>query len=139
MSYSETTLWLFATLFSKINLMRFKEPHLETQLKECPLRVQDVAKVFALIFREETARDAVVTRVYDPVKGESGIHLQKLAVDFRDETSDGQDLASEEQTARICERMNRLFPRSDKRLTCIHHTAAGGPRHFHVQVERKTV
>lgn len=118
--------------------MRFKEPRLEKQLLECPPRLSEVAKVFAWIFREETGAEAVVTRVFDPVAGESGVHLAKRAVDFRDETSAGLDLATDAQSAKIVARMNLLFPRSDKKPTCLHHTAGGGPRHFHVQIERQS-
>jgi hypothetical protein len=114
--------------------MRFKDAHLEGELKECSARLQDIAKVFAWVFAEETGKEALVTRVYDPVPGESGVHLAKRAVDFRDASSDGIDLANDAQTARIVERMNRLFPRNDKFPTCLHHHVPGSTDHFHIQI-----
>lgn len=77
--------------------------------------------------------ESIVTRVLDPVEGESGVHPAGRAVDFRDEC-DGSFLYTEKQVAAIVEFLNEKYPRSDWKKVCIHHSFNGGPAHFHLQI-----
>ncbi len=81
--------------------------------------------------------EAVITRVWNRYKGESGVHPAKRAIDFRDETFDGPNhhfLYSPDQALEIVTEMNLKFPRHDGKLVCMHHSFQCGPYHFHVQI-----
>lgn len=85
----------------------------------------------------------VVTRVLEPIPGESGVHQAGRAVDFRNEIGvGGRCLYTDAEALDIVAKMNARFPRKDGRLVCIHHAftnhanpAAGrAPYHFHLQI-----
>lgn len=83
----------------------------------------------------------VVTRILEPVPGESGVHQAGRAIDFRNEHG-GRFLYTDAEALQLVEAMNKRFPRTDGRLVCIHHAAINhsipnGPRapyHFHCQI-----
>jgi hypothetical protein len=116
--------------------MRFKHPGLSHELETADPRLREMAKVFEMIFREETGQEPLITRVKEHIKGSSEVHPAGRAFDVRDETSEGLDTVSDEQVLKICKRMNLIFFRRDGKLACIHHAFGDGPRHFHVQAER---
>lgn len=81
--------------------------------------------------------EPTVTRVTDKVDGESGIHQLYRAVDFRNEYFDGKSkrwLYPIEEVTFICDTLNKKYPRTDKKLTAIHHSFKNGPFHFHLQI-----
>lgn len=116
--------------------MKFKLPHYREQLYASPKKLLEVALYFeALSLRYKV--EPVVTRVWDPVPGESGVHPAKRAVDFRDQYSVGNDtfhLYTEEQMISILNEMNSKFPRTDGKRVCIHHSFRTGPEHVHIQI-----
>lgn len=113
--------------------MQFKDPKLQAELSLCPMLLRSVAVDFERIFREETGLEPVCTRVFDPVEGESGVHRDRRAFDCRDEHA-GARLTTDAQAKKIVDRMNAIYPRSDGKPTCLHHSFSGGPLHFHVQI-----
>lgn len=116
--------------------MKFKKPHMKEQYEACPQKLLDVCEAFNQLSLKEGI-EPVVTRVTDPVAGESGVHIQHRAVDFRNEYHDGKEnrwLYPIETVEYIVDTLNKRFPRDDKRLVAIHHSFKGGKYHFHLQI-----
>lgn len=76
---------------------------------------------------------AVITRVSDKVKGDSGVHEDLRAVDIRG-TFKGKSYYTKIQVFNILRDINKLYPRSDGYKTAIYHSYGDGPAHFHLQV-----
>ena len=109
---------------------------MKEQYDACPAKLLEVCEAFNQLSLKEGI-EPVVTRVTDPVEGESGVHLQHRAVDFRNEYQDGKEnrwLYPIETVEYIIDTLNRRFPRSDKRSVAIHHAFRGGRYHFHLQI-----
>lgn len=116
--------------------MKFKEPHLETQYQGLPTLLHHVVEDFARL-SEEMGITPVITRVTDPVAGESGVHLDGRAVDVRDEHA-GVFTYSSSQRESLVNQINKLYPRIDGKVTCLHHSAPGSTAHFHFQIAVET-
>lgn len=78
----------------------------------------------------------VCTRILQPVPGESGVHLDYRAADFRNE-HEGKFLYDKAKVSAILESMNNKYPRCDGLKTCISHSFMGGPIHFHLQLPKE--
>ena|ERR1035437_267318 len=116
--------------------MKFKQPQMEDQYDKLPHKLQDVCNFF-LTLSEEHLVEPLVTRVTDPVVGESGVHPAHRAVDFRNQYFDGKNnvwLYNQETIDEILKAVNNEFPRTDGRLVAIHHSFQGGMFHFHLQI-----
>ena len=116
--------------------MKFKQPQYESQFEALPEKLREICYDFEQL-SVKNAVIPVVTRVTDPVHGESGVHPQHRAVDFRNQYSDGKVnrwLYPQETVQEIVETLNKKYPRTDGKLVCIHHSFAGGPFHYHVQI-----
>lgn len=112
----------------------FKSNHMRAQFNRMPLFLRMIAFDFADL-AEEYDKDIVITRVSDPVSGESGVHLDDRAFDVRDEHG-GEHTFTEEERLAIVNHLNAKYKRNDRFKTCIHHAFGGGPEHFHVQISR---
>lgn len=117
-------------------MLKFKEAHFEQQYDSRPPRLRAICADFVEL-ASKMGIDAVVTRVTDPVSGESGVHPAGRAVDFRDEYSPGCHLFTDEQVSVILEYLNGTYPRPDGLKVAIHHCFCGGPFHFHLQTSAK--
>lgn len=116
--------------------MKFKRPHLKAQYEASPQKLLEVCEAFNQLSLKEGI-EPVVTRVTDPVEGESGVHRQHRAVDFRNEFFDGKTkrrLYPIETVEHILDSLNNKFPRKDNRVVAIHHSFKGGAFHFHLQI-----
>src|ERR1035437_883725 len=116
--------------------MKFKQPQMEDQYDKLPHKLQDVCNFF-LTLSEEHLVEPLVTRVTDPVVGESGVHPAHRAVDFRNQYFDGKNnvwLYNQETIEEIVSEINKTFPRNDGKLVCIHHSFNQMPFHFHLQI-----
>jgi hypothetical protein len=117
--------------------MRFKENGMKDQLEQGPQKLKEVVLYFSHL-SEQCGIEPVVTRVWDAVTGDSGVHEAKRGCDCRDEYTcdDGEKkrLYTDEQVSDLVSAMNLAFPRADGRLVCIHHSFQGGPMHFHFQI-----
>src|SRR6185369_16598409 len=100
--------------------MKFKEPHMEAQFLSRPLRLLEVCKEFENL-SETFGIEPIVTRVTDPVEGESGVHPAGRAVDFRDE-HDGVLMYTDAQTTTIIEYLNKKFERNNNKPMYLHHS-----------------
>ena len=117
--------------------MKFKKPEIEAELISAPVFLIMMAEMFDLESKEKFGQEGIVTRILEPVQGESGVHTDHRAIDFRNEFEGGR-LYTDEQVKYLVEFMNNQFPRNDGKVTCIHHSFAGGPHHFHIQLATLT-
>lgn len=82
--------------------------------------------------------EPVVTRVREPVVGDSGVHEAGRGVDFRDAqvSADGSinRVYTKEQADHIVQLLNDKHPRTDMKPTAMHHSFQSGPAHFHIQL-----
>ena len=117
--------------------MLFKTEEIRTQFYKSPsllraiaLDIERLSKMFGI--------DPMITRVTDPVEGESGVHLDHRAVDFRVEYSDDKGeikrLYTVNQATAIEDFINRLYPRRDGFKTAIVHPSKEGLSHIHCQI-----
>jgi hypothetical protein len=116
--------------------MKFKKPHMKEQYDASPKKLLEVCEFFNQLSVKEGIIP-VVTRVTDPVAGESGVHLQHRAVDFRNEFFDGKSkkwLYPIETVEHIVFEINKKFPRTDGKPVALHHSFKGGSYHFHLQI-----
>lgn len=116
--------------------MKFKSDHMIAQYQIIPDKLKEICGIFDGLSTDNKI-EAIVTRVSDPVQGESGVHLEHRAVDFRNQYSDGKSLRclySMELVEEITDHINNMFPRKDKFETILHHSFQGGLFHFHIQL-----
>lgn len=116
--------------------MKFKLPHMKAQYEVLPAKLLEVCEYFNQLSLKEGI-EPTVTRVSDPVDGESGVHLLHRAVDFRNEYFDGRVkrwLYPIEVVDHITNMINTKFPRNDRKLVAIHHSFKHGPFHWHLQI-----
>jgi len=114
--------------------MKFKSQHLEDQLQDTPELLQAWVREFCDM-SEEWGIEPTITRIADAVEGESGVHLDYRAVDFRDEFK-GDRFYSDEEVAYLCNHFNQKYSRRDGKPTLLHHSFQGAPLHFHLQVAK---
>lgn len=116
--------------------MKFKQEKMKAQFEARPAKLQEVCEYFAQL-SEGYGVEPVVTRVMDPVAGESGVHMAGRAVDFRNELrfeNGSRFLYTEEQAEEIVKAINERYPRYDGKVVCLHHSHRGAPLHFHIQI-----
>jgi hypothetical protein len=123
--------------------MLFKTPQEEEELKYAPMALRLVAIYFSNLSRDACGVVPVVTRIKRKVEGESGVHQDYRAIDFRDEMGvGGERLYTDDDVKFLVEAMNSHFPRQDGKLVCIHHAftnhkkpdSSRAPYHFHLQI-----
>jgi len=124
-------------------IMVFKTPQEEEEWKYAPLALQLVALYFCELSRDACGVVPVVTRIKRKVEGESGVHQDYRAIDFRDEMGvGGKRLYTDDQVKFLVNAINLKFPRQDGKLVCINHAfvnhkkpeSGRAPYHFHVQI-----
>jgi hypothetical protein len=114
----------------------FKQPQYESQYNALPKKLIEVCEFFNKLSLQHGV-NPVVTRVTDPVEGESGVHPAHRAVDFRNQFFDGKSnkmLYPDEVVSIILDSINEKFKRDDGKLVAIHHSFKGAPFHFHLQI-----
>ena len=114
--------------------MKFKEPKMILEFFQLHPIVRYMSTHFELLSLEYFKIDPVVTRILEKVDGESGVHQDKRAIDFRNESPKGAFLYTADQVKFLVSEMNKKFPGEDKYPSCIHHSFNGGNHHFHLQV-----
>lgn len=113
--------------------MKFKSPGLQDELYQLPAMLQVMALHFEQLCLKHCQIDPTVTRIKEKIPGSSGVHEAGRALDFRDQHG-GKCQFTPEQVSLLVSEMNTRFPGNDSKLTCIHHSFAGGPLHFHIQI-----
>lgn len=122
--------------------MKFKTPQEEEEFKYAPEALRVIAFYFDGLSRDACGVEPVVTRIKRKVDGESGVHQDYRAIDFRDEVGvGGPRLYTPDQVEFLYKALNLKFPRGDGKLVCIHHAfvnhkkpdSGRAPYHFHLQ------
>lgn len=113
--------------------MNFKTKAAEAQYGKLPKIMRKICEDFDAKSREMGIHP-VITRVADPVDGESGVHRQYRAVDFRDQFSTASFVYTVEQRNILIDYINTKYARKDKYHTCVYHSFNGAPLHFHLQI-----
>jgi hypothetical protein len=109
---------------------------MQSQYDALPWKLKEISQYFCYL-SEQYGVEPVVTRVNDPIAGESGVHRDNRAIDFRCQyqgDDGGHFLYSEEQISDIVQSINSKYPRPDEYFTCKYHSFQEGPYHFHLQV-----
>ena len=122
--------------------MKYKNKLAEDQFKVSPLKLQEIALYFELISQTKANVEPVITRIKEPVAGDSGVHEAGRAVDFRYQvtyTSSTNEKISktlyERQVADdLVNEINLKYPRHDSKPTMMLHSFGNGPLHFHLQI-----
>lgn len=116
--------------------LQFKDPKLKAELDAVTPLMREVVEAFAIYSWSKFNTPAVITRIFEPVEGESGVHQTGRAVDLRFEHA-GRTLYSLGDAMELVAYINSRFPRTDGFRTAILHSFNGGPKHFHLQVPVK--
>jgi hypothetical protein len=121
--------------------MKFKTPEMQEQLNKTPIILREIAIFMDDLIKTTFKREMTITRVTDPVEGESGVHLCFRAFDVRNEhinsTGNQVFLFEPAEAQYIVDTINHAYNRQDSFKTCLHHSYAGGFWHFHVQIPAK--
>jgi len=112
--------------------MNFKEEHLKEEFKSRPEHLIKMTRDFVKLSRAFSI-EPVVTRVLERIDGSSSVHEAGRAIDFRDEHV-GLRLYTRDQVGIILTEINGKYRRKDGKPTLLHHSFAGGPYHFHLQL-----
>lgn len=110
--------------------MKFKSDREKEEFEKAPTILKLIAKEFSDL-SDRFGKEAIITRILSPVEGESGVHLDYRAIDFRD-YHDGNHLYTIDERLALVSVINALFPRNDSFKTCLHHGETA--EHFHIQV-----
>lgn len=113
----------------------FKEPKTHTEYQKAPVVLRMLMDDFCLL-SERMGVSPVCTRIKGKIEGDSGVHADYRAADFRHEYAPGKFLYTKAQKDEILDGINSRWPRSDGKQTAICHSFSGGPEHFHLQVPR---
>lgn len=118
--------------------MKFKEEHMKEQFDKAAGMVQEIVEFADSFAKQLCEKEMIVTRVSDPVPGESGVHvaIPCRGVDCRSEYPVDAGIVNRytfEEVEAILDAVNKKFPRTDGKLTVMHHSFDGGPHHFHLQ------
>lgn len=122
--------------------MLFKTQREEKEFNNAPISLVMVANEFVRISLALGILP-ICTRILAPILGESGVHLDYRAIDFRDEQGvGGPRLYTSEQVSALVKGVSQRFPRKDGKQTIIHHAflnhadinSRRAPYHFHLQI-----
>ncbi len=113
--------------------MNFKLPKHRDQFNNAPLLLKHILYSADEYCKQHFHKELTVTRVNDPVDGESGVHPDYRGVDCRDEFL-GHPMFTMEESMQLVNYINDRFKRNDGYKTCIHHSFDNGPKHFHFQI-----
>lgn len=112
--------------------MNFKDIRLADQFDRMPDLLKEISYEFAFM-SYALGVVPVVTRITDPVEGESGVHRDNRAIDFRDEHA-GEFLYQKINVMFLLQYFNAKYARNDNFNTLIWHSFNGMPKHFHIQI-----
>ena len=117
--------------------MKFKSNEVKNEFFKTSIFLQQMGVVMDRFSQEMFGKEITITRVKEPIDGDSGVHGDNRAFDVRDEY-EGQRTYSLDEVEQILDFMNTKYRRNDAKPTCINHSFHGGPHHFHVQISAYT-
>lgn len=115
--------------------MIFKEDKLRDQLAQCSVWLENLAEEMDEFCKINFKKEIVITRVTDPVVGESGVHIDYRAFDVRNQTESGYYF-DQSEIEKILAFFNHKYARTDNFRTVIHHSFNGGMFHLHCQISK---
>jgi hypothetical protein len=110
----------------------FKEPRIYQEYLAAPEVLKWIIDDF-IIHSTIFGVKAICTRILGKIDGDSGVHDDYRAADFR-QNHGGKILYSVDQELAIVKFINERYPRTDGKLACLCHSFNGGPKHFHLQL-----
>ena len=117
--------------------MQFKVPALSKEFKNAPILLKLILLDADRYCMERFGKELTVTRILEPVSGESGVHQDYRAADCRD-VFKGEPRFTENEITELLAYVNKRYARNDGKDTVIHHSFQSGPKHFHFQVAALT-
>lgn len=117
--------------------MQFKQNSLVEELRYAPLLLKIILRDADQYSQDRFGKELTITRILDPVKGESGVHTDYRGADCRN-FFNGRANFSESEVNELCEYINKKYYRNDGFKTVIHHSFNDGPEHFHFQIAVNT-
>lgn len=117
--------------------MKFKVPRLEDEYNKAPLLLRLITEDMDGYVQQHFNKEVVITRVLEPVSGESGVHQDYRALDVRNEYC-GSRMFNDYEVEIILKYLNEKYYRNDNHNTAIHHSFDGNPLHFHLQIALNT-
>lgn len=119
--------------------MIFKRKELEAEYAELSPALKEMVEYFCKVSHFFSV-EPVVTRIFEKIDGSSGVHEDRRAIDFRDETIGPHNvrhfLYIVSARRALLESVNELFQRKDGKKSLIWHSFRGMPHHFHLQIEK---
>ena len=112
--------------------MKFKSDRERDEFDRAPVILKLVANEFESLSKR-FGIEPTITRILSPVSGESGVHQDYRAIDFRD-YCDGKHTYTMDERIAIVAMINALYPRNDGFKVAIHHKIEGSVDHFHLQI-----
>lgn len=116
--------------------MKFKTPQEEKEFEKVSVILQLILGDLDFL-AHSLSKEITVTRILASVAGESGVHLDKRAIDVRDE-HEGSRTFSPSEISFLLQAINLKWKRNDGFETMIHHQFQGGPWHLHIQIPSST-
>lgn len=116
--------------------MKFKERHMALEFEAAPPVLKAICLDLADYCQNHFSKELTVTRILEPVEGESGVHTLHRAVDFRDEFQGISTFTKPEQET-ITDYINTKYKYGSGKQVLIFHSFQGGPMHIHVQIPQK--
>lgn len=113
--------------------MRFKSRQAALEYPILPRVLKAIAQDADNYCSDHFGKELIVTRILEEVSGESGVHQDQRAIDFRG-VHKGVPRYSKEQVEELLDHINKKYPRKDGYLVLIYH---GNPAHFHMQIPVK--
>jgi hypothetical protein len=109
-------------------MITFKDAVTASEYQYLHPMIKAIAEDFDLLSGFFDVKLPVATRVTAHIKGSSGVHELRRAIDFR-----YLGVYSEKDANTIVEMLNNKYLRKDTFKTAIIHSFQGGPMHFHLQ------
>lgn len=110
----------------------YKFGNIQIEFQNAPLLLRIIALDF-IAASNAMGIEPIITRILEPIEGESGVHRWHRAIDFRDEFN-GLLTYNLKQASDILTYINTKYARNDKKDTLISHQFKDGPKHFHLQI-----
>jgi len=118
--------------------LTYKYPGVELEFHNAPALLQHVVLTFVQLSVEMYGINPIMTRVLDPISGESGVHNQYRGADIRNQYMK-TFMYTKEQSSTLVNLINQKFKRIDGFKTVLMHSFKSNPAHYHFQIPHENV
>ena len=116
--------------------MRFKHDYLAKEFQNISVFLRIMAEDLDKFSQTHFQKELTITRIQsDKVKGESGVHTDNRAIDFRDQYMENYLFRPAEREI-LLKYINEKYQRNDGYKSLIWHSFGNGPYHFHLQIAK---